>query len=75
MVGWCMGGHTWVSSCCFGGLSCSSSFYFAASRVQSVARGVVDCAPELTLLTSCVLFSRREKTLRSWSACKVNFVT
>ena len=35
---WCIGRTIQVSSCCFGGLSCNSSFYFAASWVQSMTR-------------------------------------
>ena len=38
LVNWCVGRPTWVSSCCFGGLSCDSLFYFAASWLQSMTR-------------------------------------
>ena len=38
LVYWCIGRSTSVSSWRFGGLSCSSSLYFAASWVQTMTR-------------------------------------
>ena len=38
LVNWSIGRPTYVSFCCLGGLSCNSSFYFAASWVQSMTR-------------------------------------
>ena len=49
LLNWCIGRPTQVSSCCFGGLSCNSSFYFATSQVVNDSE-VVDCIHELTLL-------------------------
>ena len=69
---WCIGRPTQVSSYCFGGLSCNFSLYFAALWVQTPVNDseVIDCTHELTLLSSCDLFSWRKKTLRGQSACK-----
>ena len=71
LVNWCQGRPTQVSFYCFGGLSCNSSFYFAASWVHSE---VIDYTHELTLLSSCDLFSQRKKTHRGQSACKINSI-
>ena len=38
LVNWCIGRPIYVSSRCFGGISCNSSFYLPASWVQSVTR-------------------------------------
>ena len=60
LVNWCIGRPTLVSSCCFGGLSCNSLFYFAASWVQSMTK-VIDCTHAHSLLSSCDLFLRLER--------------
>ena len=73
LVNWCIGRPTQVSSCSFGGISSKSLVYFAASWVQSMTE-VIDSAHELTL-SSCNLFSRRQKTLRGQSACKNKIVS
>ena len=48
---------------------------FLLHRECSQSMEVVDCAHELTFVSSCCLFSRREKTLRGWSACKIKYIT
>ena len=74
LVNWCIGRPTQVSSAA---LVAYSVFFILLSCIVSTVNDseVVDCTHELTLISSCDLFSRLKKTLCAQSACKIKLIT